>query len=406
MMFRSSVNFRVVLMIGVLLLGTVALNHAQIGRGDYVIPPSWSNDGSRVAVVIGHEVEVNDASTGQLLYVLTGHTDFIPMIAWSPDNRLIATPSFDQTVKVWSAVDGALLHTLSGHPEAVVQAIWMPDSIHLLSFGFDTPPNLFVWDAQTGRQISAHNGGTASDIAFSPDGRKLVVSTPLSVHILNTVDFTVIVNTPRVICCTNTMYTIAWSPDNNQLVTGSTNGLVTLWDANTGAMISQWVANPYHQTDSRDIDQLSLSWVRDVVFASDGETVRAISGDGTLREWEVATGTIVQETQIGALYGVAWSPYAERLAILRSPNATAQIEGKFDANSASAELMIMVPTPSLERLNRLRETCVTTPNPIMTATDANLREFTTQIEALSDDQIPPGCRADLLAIAEALKADE
>lgn len=400
----------IVLAIYVVTFLAVTTSHAQVGRGYYVTPPSWSPDGSRVALVIGNDIEVRDATSTELLYVLSGHTDFVPMVAWSPDGNMIATPSYDQTVKLWSTTDGTLLNTLSGHNEAVTAVAWSPDGTRLLSWGFDTRPNMFIWDAATGALLERHNSGSIVAAAFSPDGQRLALATPLSIGTIDAQTFEVLSGSPRVPCCPNTMYSIAWSPDGNTLVTGSINGLVTLWDAKTAQILSQFIANPYHQPDSRDVDNLALSWVRDVTFAPDGSTVLSVSGDGAVREWEVATGTLVQDTQISPLATAAWSPYGVRLAVvdlITRSGATLNDEQAFDASNLAGNLNMIVPFATSEQLETLAEVCG-----VPTATIQTLVQLTqeTDMEAVENtleglsDLIPAACEADLRALSEVIQS--
>jgi len=78
-------SFCIALITCLIMSFTVRTSQAQIGGGYYVIPPSWSPDGSRIALVVGNDIEVRDAATTDLLYMLSGHTDFISMVAWSPE---------------------------------------------------------------------------------------------------------------------------------------------------------------------------------------------------------------------------------------------------------------------------------------------------------------------------------
>lgn len=47
------------------------------------------------------EVRKNLPPGVKLLRTLRGHTDTIGRIAWSPDGRLLASPSADGTIRLW-----------------------------------------------------------------------------------------------------------------------------------------------------------------------------------------------------------------------------------------------------------------------------------------------------------------
>ena len=44
-----------------------------------------------------------DAATGEELFTLTGHTDWVVGVAFNHDGTRIATASWDETAKVWDA---------------------------------------------------------------------------------------------------------------------------------------------------------------------------------------------------------------------------------------------------------------------------------------------------------------
>jgi len=382
---------------------------SQAATVPYVPPASWSPDGSKIALVVGNSVEVRDAATTEVLYLLSGHTDRIPMVAWSPDSNMIATPSGDQTVKLWNASDGSLVYTLSGQNDSITNVTWAVDGSRLVSSGVDTRPSLFLWDTQTGSLISTHNGGTVFDAAFSPDGKMFAVSNSLSFAVLDAITFEVIAQSPRVECCANQMYSVTWSLGSNTLVTGSINGLVTVWDANTAQMLRQFQANSHYAPDSRDVDNLALSWVRTITFGAGGKTILAASGDGTVREWDSSTGTLVQEAQITPFFTAAWSPYGGRLAVW-GPNAqeTALFSNEegFDASQLTGTFRIVVPAPSMERLQAIADAC-NAPATITQSLTADvqadqLSRVAEAVETLPEGTIPSACAADLIAVAEAL----
>ena len=63
------------------------------------------------------EVRKNLPPGVKLVRTLRGHTDWIGRIAWSPDGRLLASPSADKTIRLWDAETGECLRTLEGHED-------------------------------------------------------------------------------------------------------------------------------------------------------------------------------------------------------------------------------------------------------------------------------------------------
>jgi eukaryotic-like serine/threonine-protein kinase len=115
------------------------------------------------------------ATTGALLYTLTGHSNFITSITFSNDGNLLATSSWDKTVKLW-AIQGStakLVKTLVGHDDFVWSAQFSNDASRLLTISKDKTARL--WSTKTGAQILVLNNeaGIAS-ASFSPDDSQLL----------------------------------------------------------------------------------------------------------------------------------------------------------------------------------------------------------------------------------------
>jgi ribosome assembly protein 4 len=59
---------------------------------------------------------------------MTGHQQLINDVKFSPDTRIIASASFDKSIKLWDGKSGKFLATLRGHVQAVYQICFSSDS--------------------------------------------------------------------------------------------------------------------------------------------------------------------------------------------------------------------------------------------------------------------------------------
>ena len=71
-------------------------------------------------------VRLWDANTGRHLRTLTGHTDWVMSVSFSPDGQTLASGSEDGTVRLWDANTGRHLRTLTGHTDWVYERVIFP----------------------------------------------------------------------------------------------------------------------------------------------------------------------------------------------------------------------------------------------------------------------------------------
>jgi WD40 repeat protein len=119
---------------------------------------------------------------GKLLYLAwQAHTNTVKSLAFSPDERTLATSSWDGAIKLWDLERGALLWT-GWQTSSIQRLAFAPDGRTLASGGDDAVIRL--WDAHRGTQLQTLTGhsGPVHALAWSSDGR-LLASAGFDQHI-------------------------------------------------------------------------------------------------------------------------------------------------------------------------------------------------------------------------------
>src|SRR5205085_12015353 len=109
---------------------------------------------------------------GQILHLVwQAHTDIVITLAFSPDERTLASGSFDGSVKLWDVASGTLLW-LGWHTDNIFSVAFSPDGSMLASGSNDAAVRL--WDPLSGRQLETlSHPDPVFAVSWSPDGHLL-----------------------------------------------------------------------------------------------------------------------------------------------------------------------------------------------------------------------------------------
>jgi WD40 repeat protein len=169
-----------------------------------------------------------------------------------------------------SAYDNRTSAILKGHTNAVGVASFSPDGRRIVTSSPDATAR--VWDADSGAEIvclSAHKVYVRS-ASFSPDGRRIVTACSDAARVWDA-------ESGEEISClkahTDKVWSASFSPDGKRIVTASSDTTARVWDAGSGAEIACLNAHTMR--------------VNSASFSPDGKRIVTASDDTTARVWDV-----------------------------------------------------------------------------------------------------------------------
>ncbi|MGK5629365.1 nSTAND1 domain-containing NTPase [Streptomyces sp. URMC 123] len=160
-------------------------------------------------------------------------------VAFSPDGRTLASAGHQGTTVVWDVAGRTRRLTLSGHTASLRAVAFSPDGRTLATAGLDR--RVILWDAARGtRKATLTGDSSALAVAFSPDSATLATAgADTSVDLWRT-------DTRRHLATltghTRQVRALAFSPDGATLATGAVDGRVVLWNTDTERTAEQLCA--------------------------------------------------------------------------------------------------------------------------------------------------------------------
>jgi WD40 repeat protein len=326
------------------------------GHTNWVTSVSFSPDGQTlVSGSYDTTVKLWDVRTGICLRTFTGHPMGVYSVAFSPDGQTLVSGSSDRTVKFWHLRNDKCIKTLTGHTSEIYSVAFSPvrvsvtrsdsDSAALASLRLrsmreaqtserasafskgvgqtvasgSADNTIKLWDIRKGKCFKTLYGHTnsVSSVAFSPDGQTLV-----SGSADHTVRLWDIRNGQCVKIClghSNRVASVAFSPDGKTLLSGSTDKTVKLWDVSTGSCVRTFIGH------SDRVESVTLS--------QDGQIAVSGSFDLTIRFWDCHTGKCFK-TCTGYSSGVVGVPFSPCGKLLASGNSDSTVR-LWDVNTGS-----------------------------------------------------------------------
>lgn len=196
---------------------------------------------------------------------LEGHSDSVFDVNLSPDGQLLASASWDNTVRLWS-LEGELLTTMIGHEERVTRVVFAPDGKSLFSSSWDNTVKEWSLTGKELRSIEIDlDSLTAIDL--SPDGELLAIASGTGAE-LRALDGSM----TKTLTADREVYWIAFSPDGEEILTVEEGNQLILWNRRGDRL----------QTMTLPIEPAFLF----ATFSPDGKTLIGGDAQGNLTVWE------------------------------------------------------------------------------------------------------------------------
>ncbi|POM26762.1 translocation protein TolB [Actinomadura rubteroloni] len=225
--------------------------------------------------------------------VLTGHTDHVENVAWSPTGSVIATVSSDGTARLWSVTDRAQSAPALPHGDVVFGLAWAPDGSRFVTASLDGRARIWSADGAGAPLVLEGAGDQLWNAAWSPDGAQVAAACNNGTVLLWNA------GEPAPALVLRGHEAVAWgvdfSPDGRHVVTGARDGTARIWDRTTGGELLRLTGHE--------------GWVHNVAYSPDGSLVASTSLDQTVRIWDTATGRAVA-VLVGhgdTTQGLSWS---------------------------------------------------------------------------------------------------
>jgi len=269
------------------------------GHTDKVKDVSFSPKGEWI-VSCGEDQKIiiwqkNDSKFEPYKPIEKAHDGSVNRVNFSHDGKIIASVSdgYEKNVKLWYTDDGTLISTFNGHIDRVKDVIFSLDDKTLITGSWDKTLRVWNKDKFSQRTYEGHTDKVI-DVSFSPYGNSLVsASWDKTVRLWD-----IAKRTKPIIMPHNMQVNVAiFSPSGREIVTAGERGNVFFWNINSISMRYTFKAHD--------------DYIKAMDFGDNGRILATIGGtkDPVIKLWNL-DGMLYKSLKghTDGIYGISFSP--------------------------------------------------------------------------------------------------
>lgn len=246
------------------------------------------------------ETKKEDAET-QKEIVLAGHSYGVLSVAFSPDSKMLASGSFDMSVKLTdsSAWEES---TVIEDSKKIYSVAFSPDGKTLAAANDNE--TIKLWDVGRRKELAppltiGDSKVAASSVAFAPNGKMLAAAVSDGTVRLWEVGTWKLLDTLQ--AHAGGANSVAFSPDGKTFASAGYDNTVKVWDLGTRKEVLQLKGH--------------TQGILTVAYSPDGKTLASAGYDKTVKLWDVSTGKLIDTLEhLRGIPTVAFSPDSKMLA--------------------------------------------------------------------------------------------
>ena len=199
------------------------------------------------------QIVITNIATGEESCRLIGHEDVITWAGWSPDDKFVATASWDETYRIWNANTGECQHVIGKTGGQNWAGAFLPDGKHVILSG-GQPVEVAVYNIETAQKVTTLSPPVgdrldhwmrdfvvhpSENLVILQNGQSLLAwkpdlsETPSSEPTVQKI-FALSTGSEPMMHIFNALHTLKWADHGRKLLAQGTEGTTYVWDKEKG----------------------------------------------------------------------------------------------------------------------------------------------------------------------------